>query len=130
MSETILVTGATGLIGGGVLQRMLQADANLTAYVLVRDELQWKRDVHRWGTISSRISAVSGDVRSPGLGMDPCARSRVASEISAIVHAAANTSFSQSLEEARLFNTVGTANMLELAAECRELKRFAFVSTA
>jgi len=130
MRQTVLVTGATGLIGSGVLQRMLEADTNLTAFVLVRDELQWKRDLHRWGALASRITAVRGDVRSPALGMDPRVRSRVASEISAIVHAAANTRFSQSLEEARLVNTVGTANMIELASECTDLRRFAFISTA
>ena len=30
MTETILVTGATGLVGGGVLQRMLEANQRLT----------------------------------------------------------------------------------------------------
>jgi nucleoside-diphosphate-sugar epimerase len=130
MRETLLVTGVTGLIGSGVLQRMLKADANLTAFVLVRDELQWKRDLRRWGPLASRITAVSGDLRSSGLGMDRGVRTRVAGEISAIVHAAANTRFSQPLEEAQLVNTVGTANMLELASECSELTRFAFISTA
>jgi len=130
MRETILVTGATGLIGGGVLQRMLEANPKLRAYVLVRDELRWKRDLGRWGGLASRITAVSGDVRSPGMGMDSGARSRIASEVSAILHAAANTSFSRPLEESRLSNTVGTNDVLELASECRGLRRFAYVSTA
>jgi len=130
MRETILVTGATGLIGGGVLRRMLVANPTLAAYVLVRDELRWRRNVSRWGSLASRITAVSGDVRSPGIGIDPDARSRIAGEVVAIVHAAANTSFSRPLEESRLANTVGTSNVLELASECRHLRRFAYVSTA
>jgi nucleoside-diphosphate-sugar epimerase len=130
MTQAILVTGATGLIGGGVLQRMLAADADLRAYALVRDELRWKRDLHRWGALGSRITAVGGDVRSPGMGMDSVVRSRITKEVTAIVHAAANTRFSQTLEESRLSNTVGTARVLELASECRVLTRFAFVSTA
>lgn len=130
MTQTILVTGATGLIGGGVLQRMLEANADLTAYALVRDELRWKRDLHRWGALGPRITAVSGDVRLPGMGIESGARSRILNEVNAIVHAAANTRFSQTLEESRLSNTVGTSNVLELAAECRALTRFAFVSTA
>lgn len=130
MRETILVTGATGLIGAGVLQRMLEANPELEAYVLVRDELRWKRDLDRWGALSTRLTAVSGDVRSRGMGLDSRVRSRIADEVSAIVHAAANTSFSRPLEESRLSNTVGTANVLELASECRELRRLAFVSTA
>jgi long-chain acyl-CoA synthetase len=130
MRKTILVTGATGLIGGGVLKRMLEANADLTAYVLVRDELRWKRELHRWGTLASRITPASGDVRSPGMGMHSGFRSRIAGEIDAIVHAAANTSFSRPLEESRLSNTVGTANVLELASDCRKLRRFVYVSTA
>ena len=130
MRETILVTGATGLIGGDVLQRMLEARPELSAYVLVRDQLRWKRELGRWGSLGARITAVTGDVRSPGLGLDSCARSRIAREISTVVHAAANTSFSRSLEESRRANTLGTANMLELASDCRELMRFAYVSTA
>jgi nucleoside-diphosphate-sugar epimerase len=130
MRETILVTGATGLIGGGVLQRMLDGNQELSAYVLVRDELRWKRDLARWGALASRITAVSGDLTAPGLRMDASIRTRIANEVTTIVHAAANTSFSRPLEESRLANTVGTANALELAWECRELKRFAYVSTA
>ena len=130
MTQTILVTGATGLIGGGVLQRMLEADSDLVAYVLVRDELRWKRDLHRWGPLGARITAVRGDARLPGLGIESGARSRIANEVSAILHAAANTRFSQTLEESRLSNTIGTNNVLELASGCRALTRFAFVSTA
>jgi thioester reductase-like protein len=130
MRETILVTGATGLIGAGVLQRLLAKNKGRKAYVLIRDELRWKRDIGRWGALATRITPVSGDVRSPGLGLDTNARSRIAAEVTAIVHSAANTSFSQPLEESRLSNTVGTANVLELASECRELRRFAYVSTA
>lgn len=130
MTQTILVTGATGLIGGGVLQRMLEANADLTAYVLVRDELRWKRGLHRWGALGSRLTAVSGDVREPGMGIESGVRSRIAQEVNAIVHAAANTRFSQTLEESRVSNTVGTSNLLELASECPALTQFAFVSTA
>lgn len=130
MRGRILITGATGLIGGGVLQRMLDADPELEAYVLVRDETQWRREIHRWGTLAERITPVQGDVTSPGLGVDSLTRSRMAHEVIAIVHAAANTSFSRPLEESRRANTVGTAQVLEFAAECRQLRRFAYVSTA
>ena len=130
MKETILVTGATGLVGGGVLQRMLETNPRLDAYVLVRDQNGWRRQLPRWGRLASRITAVAGDVSLPGLAMEPRIRARIASCITTIVHAAANTSFSRPLEESRLANTIGTAQMLEFAAECPELKRFAYVSTA
>jgi nucleoside-diphosphate-sugar epimerase len=109
---------------------MLEANADLRAYVLVRDELRWQRDLHRWGILGSRITAVSGDLREPGMRIEAAARSRMVNEVTAIVHAAANTRFSQTLEESRLSNTIGTDNMLELASDCSALTRFAFVSTA
>ena len=68
MKETILVTGATGLVGGGVLQRMLRTNPTLAAYVLVRDEGGWRRELPRWGRLAFRITAVGGDISLPGGG--------------------------------------------------------------
>lgn len=130
MKEKILLTGASGLIGGGVLERMLDANPSLEAYVLVRDEARWNRESSRWRHFGQRITAVCGDVTAPGLAIESRRRIRMADEITAIVHAAADTCFSRSLEEARLANTVGTAQMLAFASECTGLKRFAYVSTA
>ena len=130
MKGTILMTGATGLVGGGVLRRMLETNPTLEAYVLVRDEAGWRRELPRWGRLASRITAVGGNISLPGLAMESRARERMASRVTTIVHAAASTSFSRPLEESRLANTIGTAQVLEFAAACPELKRFAYVSTA
>ena len=41
--HSILVTGATGLLGRDVLARLLAADSRLRAFVLVRDVGRWRR---------------------------------------------------------------------------------------
>jgi hypothetical protein len=75
MKEKILVTGATGLIGGGVLERMLDADTSLEAYVLVRDEGRWNREFHRWGHngASARLAL---DHRTAGRTVHLCSGKR------------------------------------------------------
>lgn len=130
MRQTIFVTGATGLIGGGVLHRLLKTDPRIHAFVLIRDLNRWALHAGRFAREADRITAVKGDVRSPGLGMESRLRSKIAKKVTTIVHAAADTSFSRPLDESRATNTLGTAQALEFASECGDLKRFAYVSTA
>lgn len=128
-NRSILVTGATGLLGRSVLQRLLAGDAGLQAIVLVRDTDRWAR-----GTgvpaFADRITVVEGDLRSPGLGLTSEARALVRCRVTAVVHLAADTSFSNPLAAARAVNTIGTAHLLALANECDSLVRIAYVSTA
>ena len=49
--------------------------------------------------------------------------------MSAIIHAAAAVRFSTPLEESRAVNTKGTEQLLRLAFDCPNLKRFAHIST-
>lgn len=131
MSATrwILVTGATGLLGRGVLRRLLAADDRLQAMVLVRDAARWMRDA---GSFSDhdRVTVIVGDLRAAGAGLTSNVRRLVCRQVSAIVHLAADTTFSNPLTEARAVNTSGTERLLELANECAAPPRFAHVSTA
>lgn len=128
-SRSILVTGATGLLGRGVLQRLLSADERLHAIVLVRDATGWARDAGASG-IRDRVSVVEGDLRSADVGLTSEARGLIRRHVTAIVHLAANTTFSNTLAEARAVNTSGTEHLLELVSECASPVRFAYVSTA
>ena len=128
-SRSVLVTGATGLLGRGVLQRLLAADARLHAIALVRDAARWVRDPGIAGALDE-LTVVEGDLRSDGLGLTNEARGLIRREVTAIVHLAADTTFSNSLAQARAVNTRGTESLLELAGECRSPVRFAYVSTA
>ena len=126
----VFITGATGLVGEGVLHQLLRADPALEAFVLVRNDLRWKVVASRLGALASRVVPVSGDVTVPGMGLEPMVRQRVERETRVVVHAAADTSFSRSVYESRLVNALGTYHVAEVASECSDLERFVFVSTA
>ncbi len=130
LPRMVLVTGATGLVGEGALTRMLADDLALEVFALVRDDASWHRVARNLGALTDRIVPVRGDVTLPGLGLEPLVRRRIELQATAIVHAAADTSFSRTLDRARAVNTVGTQHVVELASACPRLERLAFVSTA
>ena len=129
--DTILITGATGLIGRAVLRNLLSTSgAGRRAYALVRDPRAWGATVASLPHCGQAAIAVAGDITLPGLGLDASTRAELARAVTTVIHCAADTSFSQPLEHARAINTAGTANVLELATEMPSLRRFVHVSTA
>lgn len=118
-----LLTGATGLVGGG-LMRLLREDADRHLFVLVR------RGAARGALASSEGTTVlPGDLTRPHLGLDASCEELLVREVSEIVHCGADTRFGLPLETARAINTTGTEALLSLARRCRKLERFAYIST-
>lgn len=74
-----------------------------------------------------RIHVITGDITQEDLGISDLA---FTNKITHIIHAAATTRFDLPLEEARRINVKGTANALQLAKRCDNLKQFGFLSTA
>jgi long-chain acyl-CoA synthetase len=130
LPKMVLVTGATGLVGGGVLRRILADDLGVEVFALSRDAAGWNRLAGELGVLAARVVPVRGDVTLPQLGLEPLVRRRLELQTSAIVHAAADTSFSRTLQHSLAVNAVGTANVIELACDCPRLERLSFVSTA
>ena len=130
LSGKVFITGASGLVGEAVLRQLLTQNPALEAFVLVRNDLRWQLASRRLGPLAGRVIPVSGDATLPGLGIDPLTRQRVERETVAIVHAAADTSFSRSLDHSRFINTLGTYHVTELASLCPALTRLVYVSTA
>lgn len=126
-TSTLFVTGATGLLGSLAVRRLLALHPGARVAALVRDPA--RSAVGALGN-DGRVTAVVGDVTLPGLGLHADARRWLAGEVSAVLHLAADTTFSRPLAEARLANTEGTRNVLELAAGWPRVRRFAYVSTA
>jgi long-chain acyl-CoA synthetase len=130
LPKMVLVTGATGLVGGGVLRRILAEDPAIEAFALIRDDAGWSRLARELGVLASRVVPVRGDITLPQLGFEPLVRRRLELQISAIVHAAADTSFSRTLDHSLAVNAIGTGHVVSLARDCRRLERLSFVSTA
>jgi thioester reductase-like protein len=129
MTHSILVTGATGLLGRDVLVRLLAANPQMRAFVLVRD-VSRRALSGRGLPHADRVTPIVGDLRVDGLGLEACARHAVRRDVTGIIHLAADTTFSRPLADARAVNTEGTRRVLELADECANEVRVAFVSTA
>ncbi|MEA2156164.1 MAG: hypothetical protein QOE11_2304 [Solirubrobacteraceae bacterium] len=139
----VLITGATGFVGMELLVRILEhTDRDVIALVRACDnEAAQGRIDEVLETLLApgdrpppgRVRAQAADLTSPGLGLSPMARKRLAGSIGAVVHCAASISFTLPLEDARHINVDGTREILALAREAYDggtLDRFVHVSTA
>lgn len=126
----VLVTGATGLLGTDLVRRWTARSTVRRIAVLVRDRARWDAIARRLALPPDAVVALEGDVTREGLGLTRDARAWLARQATAMVHLAADTTFSRPLEQARLVNRDGTAHLLALAADCPQVSRVAFVSTA
>lgn len=137
----ILLTGATGFIGGELLARLLARHPHARVYCLIRardaEQLAARRAaLLAWagidGEAAGRVVAVAGDVARERLGLGG-AHDGLAARVDEIYHAAASTKFDLDLGEARAVNRDGAAHVLAFARRARAaggLRRLHHVSTA
>lgn len=132
---TLLLTGATGFVGMEVLARELRDPRRrVVALIRAHDNAHATMRLHEtlrcvFGSVepyADRVRAIAGDLEEPGLGIDH----RWTRGVTDIIHCAACVSFDLPLERARAINVDGTRRVLEVAAQCRGLRRFTHVSTA
>jgi thioester reductase-like protein len=114
--ETIFLTGATGLLGGEVLARLLRAHPSAQFFALVRDAARWNETAARLAVPSGRVTPLPGDLRSPGLGLDARTRARLRRRVDRTIHLAADVVFSRPLEQARATNVEGTRHLLDVSS--------------
>ena len=121
LTHTVLLTGAAGAIGRPLLSQLTERPDVARVYALQhRDSIARLRDVR----------AVLGDVTGgSSLGLSTSDAGELASQVTAIVHAAADTRFGVGADIARQTNVDGTANVLAFAARCRRLNRIVALST-
>ena len=123
-APVLLLTGATGLVGGSLL-KLLRADASRQCAVLVRAP-EKARNINA----SSGLRILKGDITQPRLGLEDRHYAELCDTLTEIVHCAADTRFGIPLENSRKVNINGTAEVLALASKCRRLQKFAYISTA
>ncbi|HSD77083.1 MAG TPA: SDR family oxidoreductase [Solirubrobacteraceae bacterium] len=141
-ARTVLLTGATGMVGVEVLARLLERDDVCVVTVLrAADDEQARRRLDGLlldvlgldPALRGRTVALAGDVARPGLGLSAPARDRVLATVDGVIHSAASVAFDMPLPEARAVNVGGTHAVLSLARELAwrgRLRRLVHVSTA
>ena len=130
---TILLTGATGAVGGDLLRR-LAARKDVTVNVIVRrngiDPVDRVRALLQHAEIAATVNVVEGDISAGStLGVRDDQRRQLERSTTHIIHGAGSTSFTLPLVEARAANVEGGRNVLEFARNCDALECGAFLST-
>ncbi len=123
------VTGATGFIGGQLVQRLL-ADRKGPIYCLVREESQDKLDerIKEWGTTKRRIKPVVGDLSRPKLGLTNAQIKELKGDVDHVFHLAAIYDMAASEEAQRAANVDGTRHVVEFVNKLKP-QRFHHVSS-
>jgi thioester reductase-like protein len=133
-SDTVIfLTGATGLLGGEILESILVSEPNARVIVLVRgDPARYDNliDDALRAEFANRVEPVWGDLEKPGLGLDDRARAAITERMTHVIHAAASIDFAMPYAAAHAVNYDGTARVYDLAREARHLQAFAHISTA
>ncbi|WP_330253225.1 SDR family oxidoreductase [Nocardia sp. NBC_00565] len=110
--DTVLVTGAAGLVGAEVVARLAAASRPVAAVLHSNSTI-----VCNDGTVLEAGTAVAGDVRVPGFGLAERDVEDLSERVGAIVHCAATTAFDAAAADYEELNVRGTANAIALASQ-------------
>ena len=119
--KTILITGATGLIGGCLVDVLMLSESNCEVYAFGRNEERAKKRFKQYWNIE-RFHFIKGDITQK---LD-CSQT-----FDYIIHAASNASpnfFKEKPVEVIKSNVLGVANLMEYGT-AHGMKRFLFVSS-
>ncbi|MBA3639054.1 MAG: thioester reductase domain-containing protein [Acidobacteria bacterium] len=118
----ILLTGATGFLGGALLGELLQHTADIVC--LVRNPGTWTGTQR---ADNDRVRSITGDLSHPRLGLGEARFQELAQNVDAVVHCGAAVNWVYSYSGLRLANVIGTLELLHLA--CRRGIPFHFISS-
>ena len=139
--QRVLVTGASGLLGQAVLEKLLRAMPEIGEVVLLLrprgratvddrlveifrsplfERLRAERaDFDAWWP--TKVSVVAGQLGRPYLGLETDAWKALAQRLTAILHMGALASFDEPLDRVLEVNTSGSLDILELAREAGDV---------
>jgi fatty acid CoA ligase FadD9 len=142
---TVLLTGASGFLGGRICLKWLEKLAALNGKLVclvrpsttrsAKERLDKRLARHdsattdRYRQLSERhLQVVSGDVSEPFLGLDPSTYDRLAREVDAVCHCAALVNHLLAYEHLFRPNVIGTAEVIRFATTHKR-KSIDFVSS-
>jgi HAD superfamily hydrolase (TIGR01490 family) len=129
----IAVTGSTGFLGTAVVERLLRAVPDCSLVLLVRSGRRTsaaqrvQREILRNDAFDNlrsilgstfdedmarRVTVISGDVSTDGLGLDDAGRAALAA-CDIVIHSAATVSFDSAIDDAVEVNLLGPVRIVE-----------------
>jgi nucleoside-diphosphate-sugar epimerase len=135
-ASRVLLTGATGLIGGEILRRLEGQCAYAWSLVRPKDgegpaarlAARYRRSGDFAGPGPS-VEAVAGDVAELDWGLAPADRDRICDGVDLIIHNAADTSFAAHRDTGKT-NIESVERLVELAGRCRRRPLIVYMGTA
>lgn len=136
MARHYFLTGATGVVGSAVLQRLAAREERVT--LLLRAESPGRGRERLDNLIAycdvspqaaEHIDMVVGDLYAPGLGLADAEFERVSGSCTHLLHCAGNVHMNLPLEKARTQTLTMTKGMLELLAAATKAEKMEYVST-
>jgi len=110
-------------VGNALLPLLLHSRPERKIFVLTRSP-----EIARC-LANYNVTPIQGDLTQDNLGLTQSVIESIKESVTEVIHCAADTRFRRSLEQARASNLEGTARLLSLASQCKDLRRFAHVST-
>ncbi|MGC9516669.1 MAG: SDR family oxidoreductase [Methanomicrobiales archaeon] len=141
MIGQVLFTGATGFLGTQIIRRLIKKDCNILVLVRGKDyesalnhlKRSWREWPNLIASIDKNVQIINGDLSEYNLGLDEKEYDQLTDKINYIIHCAADLRLDASLEELRVINVQGTANIIKLGEKAHHkhgLKRLIHISTA
>ncbi len=135
-ASRVLLTGATGLIGGEILRRLDGQCAQVWALIRARDgvgpaerlQARYQRSGNNTRPGPS-VEAVSGDVAAPDWGLTPADRDRILGSVDVIIHNAADTSFAAHRDTGKT-NVESVERLIEFARRFPRPPMIVYMGTA
>ena len=118
---TYLVTGATGFIGGQLVERLL-ARKGTTVLALVREESVEKledRIRDQWRTTKRRVKPLVGDLGRARLGLSKDTLDGLKGTVDHVIHLGAVYDITADAESQRVANVEGTRHVVQVANRIR-----------
>ncbi|GLI80230.1 hypothetical protein PoHVEF18_008582 [Penicillium ochrochloron] len=136
-NQVVLLTGATGNLGGCFMHQLALKLPTSKIYVLCRGSMS--RAMEKWESSmpehideimeTGKIQILTGDITQPNLGLEPRELAMLQQEVTLVVHAAANFSFFQELSGAIRDNCAPVIELARMLLFFHKIQMFLYTSS-